>query len=305
MVRRRLRPLRLLPAGALLLCGIVDGPGALGREQDPPEPQAEAEPARGRPPAGAAKVDPRPEREAPAVEAGEGDGERAPLPPRPEEGRGEPGVPADDDLALRVREIEEAIWRQVASVELRLAALKSRLMALRGPDIGLHIEERAGAPESLPDGRRRPFPAPVDAAPGPLAPDLDVLLPEGGVLFSTTAEERLYSQLLRRQDDIIRRWRRTAPDPEGRGARRAASAPAAAKEQRALRDELRAVLAEVLDLRERARERQIESLRRELDDIARAIEARRGEGERRRLIEGRLDALLGEQPAWVPGPGRP
>jgi hypothetical protein len=133
--------------------------------------------------------------------------------------------------------------------------------------------------------------------------------------FLSTADERRHAQLLRRQDALLRRWRRLVPtdpapgvptdpapgvptdpapgDPTDPGSGAARRLAAGKSERESLRRELRDVLAEILDLREKARERQIENLRHEISDIERAIESRRSETERARLVERRLEELLG------------
>lgn len=301
MVRPRRQSLRLLAVGLLLtLAGAGLPPSA--RSQDRPAAPPETEPAKPDASNRAAKRrDPAEEGPAPPARGGEKAGTvPVPAPSRGEEGGEEAGAASaarDEAIAQRVLEIEDAIWREIESVESRLAGIKARLGALRGPGVGLPwLDERLPRePVSEPFAGSSPKPSPpVDAwGKAERHADLDVIvLPGDDVFLSTTADERLYLELLRRQDDVLRRWRRVAPPPEGRAARRAIPA-SREKERDALREELRGILAEILDQREKAREKQIEGLRREIDDIERAIDSRREGAERFRLIEGRLEDLLG------------
>jgi len=287
-----------LLAGGLVLA-LASRLPPIVRSQDPPEEPVKTQ---------------APEPDDPAKASG--DGEKLEEPPAPSPEGEKPGTvpapgkapgkedegprpsPRDDELALRVLEIEQAIWREVESVESRLRGIKERLRMLRGRGVDvLRLEDRfPGAPPSplFPEGAPRPL-SPGEArqrTAGPADPDV-LVLPGDGVLFSDSNDEISYLELLRRQDDVLRRWRRIAPPPDGRAVRRSV---AGEKERAALREELRGILGHVLDLREKARERQIEGLRREIDDIERAIDSRREGAERGRLIERRLEDLLIPRP---------
>jgi hypothetical protein len=239
--------------------------------------------------------------------AGRGEEERpAPAPPgagkeEEEEKEEETRSPARDQAEARIRELEESLWREIEAVEERLVSLKTRLGALLGKEPrrrslekglsrvpGERFEERRPLPPRPPPGR------PADAG-EPLALD-----PE---------EESAYERLLKRQDDILKRWSEASGGHSraGRGEGADKSIPVAPgekdaapgperrperEEAAALRAELAETLSRILDLREAARARQIERLRRELEDLERAMAHRRTRRERERLIEERMRELL-------------
>jgi len=191
-------------------------------------------------------------------------------------------------LAVLAFEAGEATIRQPATggilgmdVEQRLALVRRRLeleLGLPGPPLAPGVPGSRGiargpGPEGGPSPAipRKQARKALRAAPAPQ--DLE--------------EERRYRLLLEREREIVEQWNRAAArGPKANGEENAGS------ERAKLRSELERVLREILDLRERARERQVERLRREIEDIERALDMREDEKERERLVNSRLRELL-------------
>ena len=200
---------------------------------------------------------------------------------RPEPGeRGEgpesrpPGIDAGAvRIGAQVRDIQRALLDEIVRVEERLAAIRRKLEAelgLPGPPLP------AGAPE----------PPLLDSTGGatgiPRKQARKILRPAP----QDVEEERRYRSLLDREREIVAQWKRAGARRKGAGDENAEG------ERGELRAELERVLREILDLRERARERQLERLRRELDEIQRALKLREDEKERERLVNARMRELL-------------
>jgi len=254
----------------LLLPGLVLGsPGS-------PAQEVKAAPPPGRPdgpPPGeeAASPDGTPEREGkvrkerrPESKPG---GRREGPQPEP------PGLDPDPlRIDARVREIQLALLDEIVRVEDRLSMIRRRLeieLGLPGPPLP------AGAPA----------PPVLGPAPGPEGPASTRKQARRAVRVGRTpedlAEERQYGLLLDREREIVTQWKKKAAGDSG-----------AEKEKADLRRDLERVLREMLDLRERARERQLDRLRQELEDIHRALKVREDEKERERLVKARARELL-------------
>jgi hypothetical protein len=264
-----------------VVSGLVLGPGgAPAQEKEGPPPRqpdgagaqpGSEEPSTGEPKQGGSdkvrkerRPEPKPgnQREGPAI---------AP-----------PGI--DPDAARiedQVREIQLALLDEIVRVEERLAQVRRRLeleLGLPGPPLAPGVPGSRGiargpGPEGGPSPAlpRKQARKALRAAPAPQ--DLE--------------EERRYRFLLEREREIVEQWNRVgARGPKADGEENAG--PERAK----LRAELEGVLREILDLREMARERQVERLRRELEDIERALDVREDEKERERLVNSRLRELL-------------
>jgi hypothetical protein len=180
-------------------------------------------------------------------------------------------------IEARIREIQLDLLEEIAGIERRLGVIRRRLERELGIE-PLPVEKASGTP-----GLQRP--------PG----DRMLLRSRKKALefepaWQDPGEERRYRLLLNREEEIVAQWR-------GAGARARRGSPeerqTAESEKAALRVELGRVLEEILDVREKARERQLERLRREIEDIERALRARRDEGERKRLVDSRMKELLG------------
>jgi hypothetical protein len=165
----------------------------------------------------------------------------------------------------QVREIENAIWRELNAAESRLERIKLKVRALIAGAEPLESE--------------RPLPL------------LRRELPPGDAgALAMREEERHYGELLEREEDLLRRWHALQPPRGGAADDGAASPDKGARE--AVRLELRRILREMLDFRESGRERRLERLRFEIEDLERALHRRRQEEERERLVEEELRLLL-------------
>ncbi|HVR73126.1 MAG TPA: hypothetical protein VMT52_02285 [Planctomycetota bacterium] len=167
----------------------------------------------------------------------------------------------------RVRQIEEALLRELESAEGRIRSIQARFEALRS----------GSRPVPRPETRRGPA-APLEAA--------------------TREEEERHQTLLEREREILGRWKQLQPRlaAEARGpVVRENESPSLQADIRKIRAELRAVLAERLELRERARERLLARLRAELEALEASLSLRRGPKERQALVESRLEELLGRE----------
>lgn len=187
-----------------------------------------------------------------------------------------PGLDPDARrIDARVREIQLALLDEIHRVEERLAVVRRKLeseLGLPGPPFPAGalapppLDPSGGAP-GIPRKQAR-----KTLRPGPAPQDLE--------------EERRYRSLLDREREIVAQWKKA-------GVRRKGSGDESAEGERGeLRAELERVLREILDLRERARERQLERLRSELDEIQRALKHREDEKERERLVNARMRELL-------------
>ncbi len=205
----------------------------------------------------------------------------SPLPgPRRAEkpGDGVEETPEEEARAdARIRELEDVLWREIQSLEERMLAIKERFAALTSGGI---------PPDPAPgvSGARPQRPAPID-----------------------DGEERRHRSLVALQNTLVERWRALERNAEGvRGtagsarAREGTGSPdrdepgklARNAEREEVRSRLREVLAEILDIRERSRERQVRRLRVELEEIERALGVRHRTEERRVMIESRLREIL-------------
>lgn len=251
-----------------LFLGLGGASAEEGKEGPPPGP--DGSPPAGKPGAPGAV----PEREG----SGKVRKERRPEPG--ERGEGPESRPPGLDagavrIDARVREIQLALLDEIIRVEERLAAIRRKLeseLGLPGPPFPAGalasppLDPSGGAP-GIPRKQAR-----KTLRPGPAPQDLE--------------EERRYRSLLDREREIVAQWKKA-------GVRRKGSGDESAEGERGeLRAELERVLREILDLRERARERQLERLRSELDEIQRALKLREDEKERERLVNARMRELL-------------
>ncbi|MBI4606673.1 MAG: hypothetical protein HY721_32315 [Planctomycetes bacterium] len=194
------------------------------------------------------------------------------------------GTDGGSGLDAQIRELEGALWREIAALESRLGALRARLEGHLGSGRDAPSRPQQGSPTVLP-----------------------------GV------DQDRHEGLLRHQEELVLRWRTLLAGPPGSGLSRPGvgglppSDPGRARregsdgtreprasdsrgaELRRVREELRGVLLEILDLREAARAREIDRLRARLEELERDVQRRHAPEERRALVEARLRELLPEE----------
>jgi hypothetical protein len=213
--------------------------------------------------------------------------------PRPDRGPGRPAPDPESRLEEeerrideRTREIQRALLEEIIRVEERVAAIR------------MSLELELGIPVRPPPGSR---PGPAVLAP-PLLPPPSPGQPAGPARKAArrvvspppgdAEDDRRHRVLLGREAEIVERWKELGAVRGGPGDAKESSEG----ERAALRSELRQILREILDLRERARERQVERLRKQLDDVERALKAREAEEERDRLVKARMREILEQSP---------
>lgn len=221
---------------------------------------------------------PEPRREKVPVDPGKPLQPKLPLPERPAPGDEEKAADSnfEDDFGDGdLREIEETLFHEIDSMEKRLRSIRNRLKSL-----GLEGHAELGDPAT-----ERALPPPIG-----------------------DEDQRRYALLLKREAEIEKRWRelkaRDSPRPwpwdRPKESKQAAESTVEGKgslesgkedKSEALRSELRRVLSEMLEVRERARERQIDGLRAELDSVEKIVKERKDPEARRKLVESRLQEV--------------
>lgn len=239
-----------------------DGPAPGGKQQPVPPGQRERKTPEGaRPP-----EDPSP----PPREAG----------PRP---RGVDRPEDSGELDDRVARLEELLAAELQALEEKLAELKARLLRERERSPRQPLDPGRAAPSSPAGPRRENQVAPTSTPEAPGAEE--------------PAERERYDRLLARQEQLVKKWHELEKAAgTSRGAPGSAPPPpdeGREKQREDVRSELRSVLAEILDLRERSRERQLRRLRDELKALERRLDDRRSPGARNEAVDRRLRELLG------------
>lgn len=211
--------------------------------------------------------------------------------PRQERDDGAPGELSDAEEELLFSRVEEELARLSARIEgLRGRLRELRMGSPRQPSSrlpplveGPERERGRRGPEEMPG-----FPPAPGRRPGGLEAPREPGSPRGpgGPRALEPGEESAHAALLAQQDELVARLR-TGEAPAGS------------------RDELRSVLLSILDLRERARVRQLEELRAQLRALEQETALRREPAVRGALVESRIEELLEAAPRATPrGPSQ-
>jgi hypothetical protein len=214
------------------------------------------------------------------------------VPPAPAAGSASP-EPSESEIDRELAAAEAATRRILRLLRVEVRALSERIDRL-GEKVA-ELNERLSAPEWVAtervggreEGRER-----GDSRAG----ELDM----GELDTGLRGEDALlYKNLIERQRALLSRWRDL-------GAREAAAGRSETlregeegrqgRERSGVRRELRRVLAGILDLRDRGRRHRIAELREDLGRLEEELDRRRSDEVRRRLVEERLEDLLGDSP---------
>jgi hypothetical protein len=170
-----------------------------------------------------------------------------------------------------IRELQEALLREVDLLEARLSSLKGRIRRLCRE---MGAEAEAGAFDGRLGG-------------GPPDP--------GDLAWRSVEDEEKYLRLRKKEETLLASWRKLgsrlarASEGEAAGEREKLQA-----ERETTRSSLREVLHAELELRDRARRLEVERLRQDLAGIERALDSRSARDVRRKLVDSRLRELLRE-----------
>jgi len=204
-------------------------------------------------------------------EAAEGD-----TPPERDEGRAAERREEATEDGETEEAILQALWTEMDFMAERIRSIRERLDRISRGTRDSPLRE-SPLPRPAPDAPR------ADRRPRDEGPERPPWLEKKDL--------KRYELLIVRQTELVRKFR----DLEGREERpgRELRGPEARKTDRdAIRSELRQVLLEILELREKGRERQLEMLRREIEELERVLDSRRDESARKKMVESRLEDLL-------------